>query len=189
MNNYEIKSTATARSLAESLLQDVEFYDEFFRATEEIYSTLVSNWEGDSEDLYDVIGSLRHEVHILCEGVRPCVYGLADAVIKFADAIDQTASQDVQSGSTPVNTPGDTTSEVGTTGGENNNSSSGGSESEKIGFWEYHGNDFANDWDYSGCDGVLDYVGATVSGLCGTVGSVVNFAVDGVSECLSWIFG
>jgi len=60
---------------------------------------------------------------------------------------------------------------------------------EKPGFWEYHGQNFANDWDYSGCDAGLDYIVATVDGLCGTVGSVINFVGDGVSEFLGWLFG
>lgn len=178
MAEYSITNTNQARNCASSLKEDAQFYTQVVQQLEEARTQIVNNWEGDTSDINAICTEILNVSNTFSAKIIPALVNLNTGVTNFADEVDKTASETVDnnSGSSSKSSSGST-------------SASSGGESGKVGFWEYHGNDFANDWDYSGCDSGLDYVGATVSGLCGTVGSAANFVVDGASEIVGWLFG
>lgn len=177
--NIEFTSTNEARTHAESLEQGGNYCKSLVADLESIKSQIIANWEGDTNDYNEVIASIDSVIETYQTKIIPSLLQLSVGVTSFANAIDTVGSSNVEGGSNA--TPG--------VEGSSEAESAAGAGTGKPDFWAYHGQDFASDWDYSGCDSGLDYIGATVGGLCGTVGSVVNFAVDGVSEVLGWLFG
>lgn len=183
MNEITFTSTQQARTNAQSLSTDAQYYVEIVTSLENAKTQITANWEGDSQDILDITTRIDTVTTSFNQKIIPALNKLSNGVISFADAIDTTANQNVENGSSSV--------EIGSGSTDENSGTSGTSETENTrpGFWEYHGQDFADDWDYSGCDSGLDYIGKTIGGVVETAGSVVNFAVDGVSEILGWLFG
>lgn len=179
MDEIVFSDTAAAKSAAEPMMKEnyLTLIEELRSAKHEISV----NWEGDTTDINDIVLRIDQVIADFEEKVEPSVTRLAQGVYYLADAVEKVSAADVETGT-------EAAVEAIAEGTQQVTDASATESSGKPGFWEYHGQKFADDWDYSGCDGALDYVGATVDGIVGTAGSVVNFAVDGVGELLDWIF-
>ena len=171
-----INSTEQARTSAGTLSQDAAYYTSLVEELRNASTQIQSNWEGDAADINDIVSRIEVVCGEFESKIIPTLKDLSGAVISLADDIDTAASSTVESGSKSG-------------GGDKKGSETDAAKSKKDskksskpGFWAYHGEDFCDDWNFSGCDSGLDYVGAALGGVCSTVGSVVNFAVDGVSE-------
>ena len=185
MDDIQITSTSQARTSASTLAEDAAYYTTLVEELRTASTQIQANWEGDAADINDIVS----RIEIVCgefeAKIVPTLKDLSSAITTLADDIDVAASSTVEGGSNDVS--GNDGTSTGATDGAAGQAAEGGKE--KKSFWKYHGDNFANDWDYSGCDSGLDYIGATVDGVVGTVGSVVNFVVDGASEILGWLFG
>lgn len=183
MDDIQITSTEQARSSANTLSADAAYYTTLVEELRNASTQIQSNWEGDAADINDIVTRIETVCGEFESKIVPTLTDLASAITSLADDVDTAASSTVEGGSNTVSgdTSTDATGAAAATASETT--------SEKPGFWAYHGQDFADDWNFSGCDSGLDYVGAALGGVCGTVGSVVNFVVDGASEILGWLFG
>lgn len=180
--DIKLQDSAQVKELANSLIEDAQFYSTLVTQLEDAKAKLQQNWEGDVADIQSII----LEINVVVNGFNvliPNINDMANALIEFANSSEQTSNNTVVDPSL-ITVPDD-----GTGTGTGTEGAGQTSTSEKLGFWEYHKGNFKNDWDYSGCDSGLDYIGATVDGLVGTVGSTLNFVVDGCSELLGWFFG
>lgn len=186
MDDIQITSTSQARTSAATLAEDAAYYTSLVEELKNASAQIQANWEGDAADINDIVTRIATVCGEFEAKIVPTLKDLSAAITSLADDIDVAASSTVEGGSNAVS-GGSDTSNTDTAAATETAAAEGGKE--KKGFWQYHGDNFANDWDYSGCDSGLDYIGATVDGIVGTVGSAVNFVVDGCSEILGWLFG
>lgn len=196
------KQTSAVKDAADAIRGDN--YGDIISELENIKKQIVNNWEGDTNDINDIITRLDQIIAVFGNKINPAVTQLGQSSYYFAEQVEKIAATNTAtSGKTNGTSSATTTSNSNKhsggggnfgNGGSTNTSSTGTEQSkdtekkEDPGFWKRHADDFANDWDYTGVDGVFSAMGATVSGTCGTIGSSANFLIDGAGELLKWIF-
>lgn len=162
----EFGSTAQAKTDAESLLSNVNYYESLIEELNDAMTKISANWKGNSSDIADIQTHI-HEVSInFNTKIIPAMKQLGTGIKIFADNVEKIASEKSEA------TESSKSSDKGFFG------SIGDSLSSTV-------SDIANNWDYSECDGVGDYIGTTVTSIGKTAGDVVEGAWDLTGSAIS----
>lgn len=158
-------STSQAKELSQFLKQKADIIVNMELELNEIYNSLVSNWEGDGADFHSVFDLNSGLSNVLGNDLADVLSYLSYGIEAFAEQVEAIGSQSIKVNGVQNNQYGSL--QVTTT-----------IEKQTL-------SDF---WDYSQCSDGWDYVTTTFNGVVATANATTDFVLNGINDIFEWIF-